>query len=74
MPKLRQIVSSQSLVRYNTNDYSVPHAYGHQDVWIRAKKQEVVIGLRQVQSVDLCPNQESWRGVVTYLGQWARSS
>ncbi|MET4104421.1 hypothetical protein ABIE58_003873 [Roseovarius sp. MBR-78] len=29
-------VSSQSLVRYDTNDYSVPVAYGHQDVWVRA--------------------------------------
>jgi hypothetical protein len=28
-------VSSQSLVRYKTNDYSVPVAYGHRDVWIR---------------------------------------
>ncbi|MDV2968939.1 IS21 family transposase, partial [Nitratireductor aquimarinus] len=26
-------VSSQALVRYRTNDYSVPVAYGHQDVW-----------------------------------------
>src|SRR5512144_695213 len=28
-------VSSQSLVRYQTNDYSVPVAYGHRDVWVR---------------------------------------
>jgi transposase len=28
-------VSSQALVRYKTNDYSVPVAYGHRDVWIR---------------------------------------
>lgn len=28
-------VSSQSLVRYRTNDYSVPVAYGHRDVWVR---------------------------------------
>jgi len=27
-------VSSQALVRYKTNDYSVPVAYGHRDVWI----------------------------------------
>ena len=39
-------VSSQSLVRYKTNDYSVPVAYGHQDVWIRAYMHEVVIGSR----------------------------
>jgi transposase len=28
-------VTSQSLVRYRTNDYSVPVAYGHREVWIR---------------------------------------
>ena len=28
-------VNSLSLVRYRTNDYSVPIAYGHQEVWIR---------------------------------------
>ena len=28
-------VSSQALVRYKTNDYSVPVAYGHRDVWVR---------------------------------------
>ena len=26
-------VNSLSLVRYRTNDYSVPVAYGHQEVW-----------------------------------------
>lgn len=39
-------VSSQSLVRYKTNDYSVPVAYGHQEVWIRGYIHEVVIGCR----------------------------
>ena len=39
-------VSSQSLVRYDTNDYSVPVAYGHQDVWVRGYVYEVVIGCR----------------------------
>jgi len=39
-------VSSQSLVRYDTNDYSVPVAYGHQDVWIRGYVDQVVIGCR----------------------------
>jgi len=39
-------VSSQSLVRYKTNDYSVPVAFGHQDVWIRAYVDEVVIACR----------------------------
>ena len=36
--------SSQSLVRYKTNDYSVPVAYGHRDVWIRGYVDAVVIG------------------------------
>jgi len=33
-------------VRYKTNDYSVPVAWGHQDVWIRGYVDEVVIGCR----------------------------
>jgi hypothetical protein len=37
-------VSSQALVRYRTNDYSVPVAYGHRDVWIRGYVDQVVIG------------------------------
>jgi DNA replication protein DnaC/transposase len=37
-------ISSQALVRYKTNDYSVPVAYGHRDVWIRGYVDEVVIG------------------------------
>ncbi len=36
-------VSSQSLVRYRTNDYSVPVAYGHRDVLVRGYVHEVVI-------------------------------
>jgi len=36
-------VSSLSLVRYKTNDYSVPVAYGHRDVQVRAYVHEVVI-------------------------------
>jgi hypothetical protein len=36
-------VSSLSLVRYKTNDYSVPVAYGHRDVLIRGYVDEVVI-------------------------------
>jgi len=39
-------VTAQSLVRYKTNDYSVPVAYGHQDVWVRGYVDEVVIGCR----------------------------
>ena len=35
-------VSSLSLVRYRTNDYSVPVAYGHQEVWIRGYVHEVL--------------------------------
>ncbi len=37
-------VSSVSLVRYKTNDFSVPVAYGHRDVWIRGYVDQVVIG------------------------------
>ena len=36
-------VSSQSLVRYRNNDYSVPVAYGHRDVLVRGYIDEVVI-------------------------------
>jgi hypothetical protein len=39
-------VTAQSLVRYKTNDYSVPVAWGHQEVWVRAYVDEVVIGCR----------------------------
>ena len=35
---------SQALVRYKTNDYSVPVAYGRRDVWLRGYVDEVVIG------------------------------
>ena len=37
-------VSSQALVRYKTNDYSVPVAFGHRDVWLRGYVDAVVIG------------------------------
>ena len=36
-------MSSLSLVRYRTNDYSVPVAYGHRDVLLRGYVDEVVI-------------------------------
>ena len=36
-------VSSLSLVRYRTNDYSAPVAYGHRDVLVRGYVAEVVI-------------------------------
>ena len=36
-------VSSLSLVRYRTNDYSVPVAYGHRDVLVRGYVDKVVI-------------------------------
>lgn len=36
-------VSSMALVRYRTNDYSVPTAYGFQDVVVKAFVEEVVI-------------------------------
>jgi len=37
-------VTAQSLVRYKTNDYSVPVAYGHRQVWVRGYVDDVVIG------------------------------
>ena len=37
-------VSSQSLVRYHNNDYSVPVAYGHRQVWVCGYVDRVVIG------------------------------
>jgi len=37
-------VSSQALVLYTTNDYSVLIAFGHRDVWIRGYVDAVVIG------------------------------
>ncbi len=37
-------VNSLSLVRYRSNDYSVPVAYGHREVWVRSYVHEVVIG------------------------------
>ena len=36
-------VSSLSLVRYRTNDYSAPVAYGHRDVLVRGYVDEVVV-------------------------------
>ena len=36
-------VSSLSLVRYSTNDYSVPVAYGYRDVLVRGYVDELVI-------------------------------
>ena len=36
-------VSSLSLVRYRTNDYSVPVAYGHRDVIVRGYVDQVII-------------------------------
>ena len=37
-------VSSQALVRYETNDYSVPTEYGHRQVLVKAFVWDVVIG------------------------------
>ena len=41
--KLITTVSSQSLVRYRRNDYSVPTSFGHRDVVVRGYVHEVVI-------------------------------
>jgi hypothetical protein len=41
--KIAARVSSLSLVRYRTNDYSVPTQYGHRKVWVKGYVHEVVI-------------------------------
>ena len=41
--KVSTSVSSLSLVRYRTNDYSVPTAYGYHDVFVRGYVDSVVI-------------------------------
>lgn len=37
-------VTSTSVVRYRSNDYSVPVAFGHREVWIKGFVDRVVIG------------------------------
>lgn len=37
-------VTSTSVVRYRGNDYSVPVAYGHREVWVKGFVDRVVIG------------------------------
>jgi len=41
--KIAGRVSSLSLVRYRSNDYSVPTQYGHRQVWVKGYVHEVVI-------------------------------
>ena len=41
--KISARVSSLSLVRYRSNDYSVPTEYGHRQVWFKGYVHEVVI-------------------------------
>lgn len=41
--KISARVSSLSLVRYRTNDYSVPTEYGHRQVWVKGYVHAVVI-------------------------------
>ncbi len=41
--KISTRVSSLSLVRYRSNDYSVPTEYGHRQVWVKGYVHEVVI-------------------------------
>jgi transposase len=41
--KISARVSSLSLVRYRTNDYSVPTEYGHRQAWVKGYVHEVVI-------------------------------
>lgn len=42
--KVSTSASSMALVRYRNNDYSVPTAYGHHDVFVRGYVEAVVIG------------------------------
>jgi len=39
-------VTSTSVVRYKSNDYSVPVRYGHQDVWIKGFVDKVIMGYK----------------------------
>ncbi len=55
--KVDTSVNSLSQVRYKTNDYSVPVAYGHRDVHLRAYVHEVVIS---------CGNEEIARHTRSY--------
>jgi hypothetical protein len=41
--KISARVSSLCLVRYRSNDYSVPTEYGHRQVWVKGYVHEVVI-------------------------------
>src|ERR1700678_1578177 len=41
--KISARVSSLSLARYRSNDYSVPTEYGHRQVWVKGYVHEVVI-------------------------------
>jgi transposase len=41
--KIASRVSSLSLVRYRSNDYSVPTQYGHRQVWVKGYVHQVVI-------------------------------
>ena len=50
-------VSSLSLVRYRSNDYSVPTQYGHQEVLVRGYVHEVVIACG---SEVIARHQRSW--------------
>ena len=54
-------VSSLSLVRYRTNDYSVPVAYGHRDVLVKGYVDQVVIscGILRSSPDTLVPTRET---------------
>lgn len=53
-------VSSMALVRYRTNDYSVPTAYGFQDIVVKGFVEEVVI-LCRGQEIARHPRSVLWR-------------
>ena len=53
--KIGATVSSLSLVRYRGNDYSVPTAYGHREVFVRGYVHEVVISCGSRRHRPACP-------------------
>jgi len=65
------IANSEALVRFDTNDYSVPVAYAHQPVVVKGYVDRVVIGCRQkviAQHVRCWDNQRQIFEPTHYLG------
>jgi transposase len=62
--KISTRVSSLSLVRYRSNDYSVPTQYGHRQVWVKGYVHEVVIACAS--EVIACHERSYEREVVVF--------